>query len=96
MSERYVLDDTRIGCAQDWNYDEILKGVVEGNVLGGVDAGRDDSALEGDLDEEEVGDCCQLTPLDGKGKGKSVPLNERLQRAEISVRMRIRVARRTL
>ncbi len=68
------------------NDDGILKGVVKGYVLGGVDAGGEDNALEGKLDEERVGDCCPLTPLDGKGKGKSVPLNERLNRAEISVK----------
>lgn len=70
--------------------------MVEGNVLGGVDAGGEDNALEGKLDEEGVGDCCPSTPLDRKGKGKSVPLNERLNRAEISVRRKRKVARRTL
>ncbi len=53
-------------------------------------------ALEGDLEEEGVGDCCQLTLLDGKGKGRSVPLNEELERAEISVRRKRRIVRRAL
>lgn len=52
--------------------------MVKGYVLSGVDVGGEDNALEGKLDEERVGDCCPLTPVNGKGKGKSVPLNERL------------------
>lgn len=47
------------------NDDGILKGVVKGYVLGGVDAGGEDNALEGKLDEERVGDIERETKSSG-------------------------------
>ncbi len=86
LSERYILDDTRVCCSKGRNDNGVLKGVIEGDVFGSTDTSRDGDTVKGDLDDERVRRCCRQDQY--ASKKKDVPTKERLERMEMKAKLR--------
>ena len=94
LSERYILDHTRVCRSKDWNNDRVLKGVIKRDVFDTTDTGRDSNTVKGDLDDERVRRCCRQDQC--TSRKKDVPTKERLERMEINAKLRDKYLRNLL